>query len=166
MILFDFAQPGKVEQWASANDVVMGGVSSGMLERTDGGAVFHGVVRLENGGGFASVRSFSGTRDLRGHDGIEIRVRGDGKRYKLNLRNEASPDALLYTAAFDTRAGDWVDVRLAFREFLPRFRGRVVPEAPLLDRSRIVGLGLMISDRQGGAFRMEIARIAVYPDAA
>ena len=57
-MLYDFSSEGAVEEWISINDVVMGGISTGGLERTpEGTAVFSGNVSLERNGGFASVRS-------------------------------------------------------------------------------------------------------------
>ncbi len=90
-------------------------------------------------------------------------MRGDGQRYKLNLKTDTYFDGLLYRVAFATRAGEWQTVRLPFSEFQPSFRGRVVSDAPPLDSSRIASVGLMISDRQAGPFRLEVASISAYP---
>jgi hypothetical protein len=53
---------------------------------------------------------------------------------------------------------------LPFSEFVPTFRGRTVPGAPPLDLSRVVTVGLMISDKQAGPFRLEIAWIKAVAD--
>ena len=55
--LFDFTTPGDVDGWRAVNDTVMGGVSSGELGWSDGMLVFTGELSLDNGGGFASMRS-------------------------------------------------------------------------------------------------------------
>jgi len=165
MMIFDFRGAGAadvVSNWYPIDDVVMGGVSSSRLEPGDGAAVFHGRVSLENNGGFASVRSQAAPRDLGGYNGIALRVLGDGHRYKLNLRNDGALDGILYRAAFTPPAGIWREVRLPFREFVPTFRGRLVPDAPPLDLSRITTFGLMISDKQSGTFRLEVDRIEAY----
>jgi NADH dehydrogenase [ubiquinone] 1 alpha subcomplex assembly factor 1 len=53
--------------------------------------------------------------------------------------------------------GAWCDVRLPFARFEAVFRGFTVPGHPPLDRSAIRTFGLMISGRQAGPFRLELA---------
>jgi monofunctional biosynthetic peptidoglycan transglycosylase len=130
----------------------------------DGVGVFAGELSLERGGGFASVRRHDQPVDLSACDAIELRVRGDGKRYKLNLRTSGDFDGVVYQAAFETGAGTWQTVRLALASFAPRFRGRPVPGT--LDPTHVSSLGLLISDGQAGPFRLELATITVGPHAA
>jgi hypothetical protein len=141
----------------------MGGVSSGGAEITgDRTLLFSGEVSLENSGGFASIRSVAREWDLGAYDGIEIRVRGDGKRYKLNLKTGSEFDGVMYRVPFETVEGEWRTLRFPFSDFVPSFRGRTVPDAPPLDPARIVTFGFLISDKQEGSFRLEIARIGAY----
>jgi monofunctional biosynthetic peptidoglycan transglycosylase len=95
---------------------------------------------------------------------LELRIRGDGRRYKTNLKTDLRADGVLYRAVFETREDEWQTLRLPFEEFLPTLRGRSVREAPPLDLSCVNSVGLMISDRQAGPFRLEIARIEAYSD--
>jgi hypothetical protein len=149
----------------AVHDVVMGGVSSGGIERTEHGSMlFEGVVSLENNGGFASIRSKPEEWNLDAHDGIVIRLRGDGKRYKLNLRTDSSFDGILYRVPFETREGEWQELRFPFSDFVASFRGRAVPDAPPLDPARIVSFGFLISDKQEGPFRLEITQIGAYAE--
>lgn len=60
-------------------------MSSSTLKLQEGGAVFSGMLILE-GGGFCGTRASNVNADLSGYDGIRLRVKGDGNRYKLNLR--------------------------------------------------------------------------------
>jgi len=79
-ILFDFQTATNHSAWQIVNDDVMGGVSTSRFQiLTTGGAVFSGVVSLENNGGFASVRSQPVRADLTGCDSFLLRVRGDGR---------------------------------------------------------------------------------------
>ena len=55
--LFDFTTATNSTAWQIVNDDVMGGVSTSRFQVRTNGAVFSGVVSLENNGGFASVRS-------------------------------------------------------------------------------------------------------------
>ena len=161
-LLFYFSAPGSVASWNPINDGVMGGVSQSQLRFDPAGhAVFCGHVSFENNGGFASVRCQS--CDLGRKDVIAyvLEVRGDGKRYKLNLRTDNSFDGVNYQAYFDPPAGSWTSCRLASADFLPSWRGRVVADAPPLDTARVQQVGLMIADRQEGPFALDVRAIAV-----
>ena len=158
MLLGDFHDPDEAARWSSTDDVVMGGQSSSAMLAGDGVGVFAGELSLESGGGFASVRRRQQVVDLSACDALELHVRGDGKRYKLNLRASVSFDGVVYQAAFATQPGTWLTVKLPLSAFEPRFRGRLV--AGTLDRARVASLGLLISDRQAGAFRLELSSIA------
>jgi len=159
LVVIDFgeAQPA----WSAVDDVVMGGISrSGLAVTDDATGVFAGEVSLENNGGFASVRARVGPLDLTAYDHLELRVRGDGQRYRLRLRTDPGLDGVAYQAAFAPTAGAWQTVRLPLAAFEPTFRGRsLTGQAAPLDRSRIHQIGLMIADRQAGPFRLEIATI-------
>jgi len=157
MLLADFKDPDEASRWRSTDDVVMGGRSSSAMHAGDQVGVFAGELSLERGGGFASVRRRDQIVDLSAYDAIELRVRGDGKRYKLNLRTSDDFDGIVYQAAFETQAGTWQTVRLALPAFAPRFRGRPVPGT--LDLTHVSSLGLLISDGQASLFRLEVATI-------
>jgi hypothetical protein len=116
-------------------------------------------VSLENNGGFASVRSLPAKHELAGGDAFVIRVRGDGRRYKFTARTDRSFDSAIYQLAFATKKGEWVEHRLPLREFVATFRGRVLPGEPPLDAARIASVGFLISEKQAGPFRLEIAWI-------
>ena len=149
--------------WASIDDGVMGGRSaSRAVVGADGTLLFVGEVSLDNNGGFASIRSAALQHDLSGAAGIVLRVRGDGKRYRLNLRTDSGFDGVQYQAAFTTLDGVWQEVRLGLAAFEPRFRGRLVPDAPVLDPARIRSFGLLISDRQAGPFKLEVDTITTW----
>lgn len=149
--------------WAAIDDAVMGGRSrSAFTETAEGTAVFRGLVSDENNGGFASVRSRPLGLDLSGRDGLRLRVRGDGKRYKLCVKNDAAFDGVVYQSAFEARPAAWQTVDLPFAGFVPTYRGRRLDGEPPLDSSRIATLGFMVSDRQVGPFRLEIASLEAY----
>ena len=165
--IYDFTDPEAAGDWVAIHDVVMGGISSGRVEATAAGSMlFEGVVSLENNGGFASIRSGPRLRDLGAYDGMLIRFRGDGNRYKLNLKIDSSFDGIMYRVSFDTIGGEWQELRFPFSEFSASFRGRFVPDAPPLDPRRIATIGLLISDKQAGPFRMEVAWIGAYGEAS
>lgn len=158
MLLADFHDANEAARWRPTDDVVMGGQSSSAMLAGDGVGIFAGELSLERGGGFASVRRREQVVDLSACDAIELRVRGDGKRYKLNLRTSDSFDGVVYQAAFETQPGTWLTAELSLADFAPRFRGR--PASGMLDRAHVSSLGLLISDRQSGPFRLEVEAIA------
>ncbi len=158
-LVFDFSTLTKANVWQVVNDDVMGGVSSSRFEVTNGLAVFRGEVSLENNGGFASVRSLPAKHELAGCDAFVIRVRGDGRRYKFTARTDRSFDSAIYQLAFATKKGKWEELRLPVRDFVPTFRGRALSSEPPLDPARVTSLGFLISDKQDGPFRLEIAWI-------
>jgi NADH dehydrogenase [ubiquinone] 1 alpha subcomplex assembly factor 1 len=159
-ILFDFQTATNHPAWQIVNDDVMGGVSTSQFQvLTNGGAVFSGTVRLENNGGFASVRSSPARENLAGLEAFVVRARGDGRRYKFTVRTESDFDTPIYQSAFRTRRGEWEEHRLAFEDFVPTFRGRVLTDVPALDPAKVVSVGFLISDQQEGRFQLEVAWI-------
>jgi len=159
-ILFDFEAGCQSSGWVEINDGVMGGVSSSDFSLLPGlGAVFSGDVSLDNGGGFASVRSPPVDQDLSGFVSFALRVRGDGRRFKFNARTDSRLDPPVYQHAFETTRGAWQEHRLGFAQFIPSFRGRVLSNAPRMNPARIASLGFLIAGQQSGPFRLEIAWI-------
>lgn len=159
-MIFDFPAAAPLPAWEVVNDGVMGGVSISQFQvLPKGGAVFSGTVRLENSGGFASVRSPTVREPLTGCTAFVLRVRGDGQRYKFGVRSGAGFGTPLYQCAFLTKQGEWEEHRLAIGDFVPTFRGRVLTDVPPLDPAKVTTLGFLIADRQAGPFRLEIAWI-------
>ncbi|XP_056171566.1 protein HIGH CHLOROPHYLL FLUORESCENCE PHENOTYPE 173, chloroplastic isoform X2 [Syzygium oleosum] len=167
--------------WGALDDVVMGGVSeSTYMMDTNGGenggptGIFRGVVSTANNGGFTSIRTknFTVAEDLSAYDGLELRLNGDGRRYKLIVRTSRDWDTVGYTAGFDTVGGLWQSVCLPFSSLRPIFRARTVTDAPPFDPSSIVSLQLMFSKFEydgklnptfvEGAFQLPISNIRAY----
>lgn len=155
--LFDFEVATNSPAWEVVNDDVMGGVSTSQFQvLTNGCALFSGTVRLENNGGFASVRSTPVRENLTGLTAFVLRVRGDGRRFKFSVRTGAGFDTPLYQSSFMTKPGEWEEHRLAFSDFAPTFRGRVLTDVPPLNPAKVNSVGFNISDKQAGPFRLEI----------
>mmetsp|Transcript_38844 Transcript_38844/g.96310 ORF Transcript_38844/g.96310 Transcript_38844/m.96310 type:complete len:341 (-) Transcript_38844:206-1228(-) len=193
LVLFDFtaASPdSNPEQfarvWGELSDVVMGGQSSGAatvvsIPAADGGrcAKLSGVVEGE-GGGFVSMRTrnFITPLDLEDYDGLKMRVRGDGRRYKLILRDTEDFFALSYHAPFNTVEGEWTDLELLFSDaFTPVLRANAVKKGESdyrdLNAGRIYSLQLMMSKYElgmselnptfaSGPISLEVTSIAAY----
>ncbi|MBO3457523.1 CIA30 family protein [Aetokthonos hydrillicola Thurmond2011] len=178
-LLFDFTNPSTElkNSWGAVDDVVMGGVSQSSIQLVDNTALFAGNVSTANSGGFASVRTknFTPPFNLSGYQGIELRVKGDGKRYKFLLRTETQWDSLAYSYSFDTVANTWIDVRVPFTDLIPVFRAKTVKDCPPIDASKIVALQLMLSKFEydgglnntfsPGGFALQVESIKGYGDA-
>lgn len=178
--LFDFAKADLDVQaiWGALDDVVMGGVSESGMRKADSVALFTGNVSTANSGGFASVRTrnFEPPFDLSGWDGIRLRVKGDGNRYKFILRNSSGWDSVAYYYSFDTVANEWLTVDVPFSQFIPTFRARTVDDAPPLNPAQICSLQFMLSKFEHdsglnphfspGEFQLAIAQITAYSTAS
>jgi hypothetical protein len=128
-MLFDFRRAANLEQtWGAVDDVVMGGVSQSQVTASPEGAIFAGVVSTQNSGGFASVRTrnFNPPLNLSATTTIELRVKGDGNRYKFLLRSENSWDSAAFSHGFDTVAGEWMTVSVPLATLVPTFRAKTV----------------------------------------
>jgi monofunctional biosynthetic peptidoglycan transglycosylase len=138
----------------------MGGVSRGGAKLIDGSLHFRGVLSLENNGGFSSIRSGGPTRDLSAVKVIVLRVKGDGRTYRLQLATNAEfrRSRISYQAEFPTKAGEWTEVAVPLAALVPQFRGQKL-SGPPLDRTRIEEIGLSLADGNPGSFALEIAWI-------
>ena len=174
--LFDFAKtPDLAGRWRSLNDGVMGGVSDGVvrMRMSDSGeshATFEGTVRLENNGGFSSVRtSFGSGIDLSQFSGFYLDVRpGDetsaGKEYLLVVKDdEAMTTQVNFKAKFCTgkRLGAWERVEVPFAAFdRPERMGRAVMRGALRTEA-VCEVGFMVLKGEGnvGAFALDVREV-------
>lgn len=164
-VLMDFNSEGE-PAWVAVNDGVMGGVSEGRVARRDGRMQFTGDVSLENNGGFASTRTRGRQYDLSAYEGFVVRLRGDGKKYDFTVRTDLFIPGGYYRFGFETRAGEWQDVRMPFDTFRATSFGRDVAGAPAMNTGDIRSVGFIISDKQTGEFALEVEEIAVYGGAS
>lgn len=155
LVLFDGADPETrdsfPERWGTIDDWIVGGcsLSSVQLLRTqDAGLVldWHGDTSAASGLCWASARTkdASPAYALTPFDGILLRVRGDGQRYKLALRCEQGLMAPTWEAAFDTIRDEWTTVRLPFASFVP-FGWRHSGPDSRLRLHHVTGMQLLIS---------------------
>lgn len=148
--------------WQTVNDNVMGGRSKGDFRKTDRGTLlFSGATSLRNNGGFSSIRSRRQSLDLTGFDGIEVRVRGDGRTYKVSLRTSSTSRRVAYWAELPTVAGEWQVSRIPFDAWVPTSFGRKL-RGPALGVASINSVGFMVYDKKAGSFSLEVDRIAAY----
>ncbi|MGB3402334.1 MAG: CIA30 family protein [Microcoleaceae cyanobacterium] len=148
-LIFDFTKPSEdlKETWGALDDVVMGGVSESSIRIIPGGALFTGNVSTENSGGFVSVRSrnFEPSLNLSQYKGIDLRVKGDGKRYKFIIRNEQKWDSVAYCYSFDTVNNIEMTIRIPFDQLIPVFRAKTLKNEQPFDPTEIYSFQLMLS---------------------
>lgn len=156
----------------------MGGVSESEIQLVDGTALFTGNVSTANSGGFASVRTrnFEPPFNLVGYEGVELRVKGDGKRYKFLIRTETKWDGVAYSYSFDTVSNSWISVRIPFTELIPVFRAKTLKDFPAIDLSKIYSFQLMLSKFEydgelnprfsPGSFTLQVESIQAYSSAS
>ncbi|MGD1918405.1 MAG: CIA30 family protein [Pleurocapsa sp.] len=175
-LIFDFTNPDVQikETWGAVDDVVMGGVSQSNIRLTDNKAIFSGIVSTDNNGGFASVRTrnFDVPLNLSDYEGIELKVTGDGKRYKFITRCEGKWDGVGYCYSFDTVYNFPTTIRIPFKDLVPVFRAKTVSEATQLDASKIYSMQLMLSKFEydgklnpkfeAGSFTLQVESIKAY----
>lgn len=174
-ILFDYTQAATpvADVWGTLDDVVMGGVSESQVNQTPDGLRFGGTLSTANSGGFTSIRTrnFDPPLDLSQWTGVELRVRGDGNRYKFFLRSETRWDGVAHAQSFDTQADAWQTIRLPFSAFRAVFRAKTIADQPL-DTTHIHALQLMLSKFEydkalnphftPGSFELTVQSIGVY----
>lgn len=161
--LFDFFNASETEQWEVVNDNVMGGVSKGGASLTeDSCLLFSGSISLENNGGFASIRSEPTDFDLKGFNGIRIRVKGDGRTYQFRLRADRNLDGIAFKHEFETINDTWIELDLPFASFVPTFRGRTLTDVKPLEAAHIRQLGFLLADKKTGPFNLTVNNIVAF----
>ncbi|MCS3645161.1 CIA30 family protein [Salinibacter ruber] len=162
LMLFTF-DGADAAPWRVENDGVMGGRSEGFVEVADGTLVFTGEVVTE-GGGFTSVRAAS-RADLSGYDGIELRVRGGGRTFELDVDDGTRSRGREVSRRGPVPTRDaWTTVRVPFDSLEETAYGEPVRVDPL-DRSAVQSIGIYIIDGQDGPFRLEVDWIRAYREA-
>jgi len=161
--IFDFSSPKTSGQWRVINDVVMGGVSkSSMKLNAKGDAKFSGTLSPDNNGGFASVRAYVENNDLEDFTGVIIKTKGDGNIYSLRFRTDQNFDGVSYQAKFKSDNSEWIEHKIPFKDFIPTYRGRTVPNKPELKSDDIRQIGILIADKQWGDFELDVKWVKFY----
>jgi len=159
VLLFNF-DDSTDKNWTVVNDGVMGGRSKGYREISDGILRFDGTL-VTRGGGFTSVWTARRV-DLSGFDGLEMRVRGNGRSFEVEVN-----DGRRYgwrnvsrRIAFETTE-EWRIVRAPFTDLRSTVFGEPV-DVPPIDLESVGRFGFYILDGIDGAFWLEVDSIRAY----
>ena len=153
---------GMSVSWFSINDNVMGGVSRGEARVTDNGTLsFAGQLSLANNGGFSSVRTRLDGYSLSGYDGLQLRVRGDGRQYRFLAGGPERRATWQQSFRADT---EWRTVTIPFDQMEMSIRGWSPPSYPRISGERIQSIGLLIGDKNEQPFALEVDWIRGYRD--
>lgn len=157
MTLLDFTSTNNISNWYVLTDNVMGGISeSSFYINDDKIGVFKGKVRLENNGGFSSLRFRCGKTVLEGKKKVCIHLKGDGKTYQFRLKKESS-DKHSYITKFDT-SGKWETIEISLKNLYPSFRGKKRNLAPFLG-NQLEEFGFLIGNKKEETFQLLLKRI-------
>ncbi len=164
--LVAFDVQGKELKWEFLGDKVMGGQSDGIVVSDEQGyGHFCGTVRLDNGGGFASAKAdLPNPVDASCYTGIELLARGDGKTYKVGLRNSTNRRSVVYQQSFTPDTEQWSRIRLPFSDFIPTWRGRTLTGAEPLKTGQLASVSLFVSGRQAGEFHLRMQNWVLFLD--
>jgi hypothetical protein len=149
-------------RWRIVNDDVMGGLSSSKAIVKDDKIVFAGNVSLENNGGFASLRSPVKDYNFEKFVGLEIKIKGDGKRYSFSMKETTYFNGYFYTSTFETKKDEWIVVQIPFDQLKLYYFGQETNSNKKIPLNNIKEISLLIGDKQAGEFKAEIDYIMLY----
>lgn len=150
------------DQWRIVNDGVMGGLSSSKAVIKDDKIFFSGNVSLEKNGGFASLGSPVKDYNLENFSGIEIKIKGDGKRYSVLMKETSYFSGYFFTCSFETKKNDWTILQIPFDRFKLYYFGKDISSGKKVPLSKIKEILLLIGDKQEGSFEAEIDYVKLY----
>ncbi|NRD72662.1 CIA30 family protein [Shewanella sp. VB17] len=153
--MLDFTQQNEITYWRMTDDAVMGGKSKGNISFDQGHGLFVGHISLENNGGFSSV-SRSIAPLLKDVETVTVDIKGDGHTYQLRMMVNLDGYRLAYKHEFDTVIDHREKLIFTLADFQACFRGRLIPNAPLLKSDDILEIGFLITKKQAGKFCLSI----------
>jgi len=156
-VLYNFKNSGTLQNWTVVDDGVMGGLSKGNLKLSEeGSAVYFGNVSTDNNGGFSSLRYQFELRDVSNFKTVSLRLKGDGKSYQFRIRSNKG-QYYSYVSKFNT-TGEWETVVIAFKDFIPQFRGNVL-DMPNFEGETMQEVAFLIGNKVMESFQLEIESI-------
>ena len=147
--------------WEVINDSVMGGLSVGTAQRVKHALIFSGTLSTENNGGFTSVyrKLPQLPEDV---TSVNIRIKGDGNRYRLRMRSQVMGDQIAYQIEFATHPDRLETLSFNLADFKASFRGRIVDNVSQLKAGTISHFGFLIAAKQPTDFSLSTYAVEFY----
>lgn len=157
-LTFDFGTDcAECEDWFVVLDGVMGGRSTGVLEKKTNSYVLSGTISLENNGGFASIRTSYRDYDLSGYTAIRIRYRSMGQDFGFTLNKYRQFWLPNYKVNLPVSNGKWVEKRFELKDFDTYRLGRKTGGNPdIEDLSNIIRLGFISNTKAATVYSFEV----------
>ncbi|MGX5174376.1 CIA30 family protein [Aliikangiella sp. IMCC44653] len=156
--IIDFTQSAELARWFVINDEVMGGRSSGQLQSDHQRGIFSGEISLDNNGGFSSVYRKLDQLELE-FSQVSIDIEGDGQAYQLRMVTNIEGYRVDYKREFKTQRGKRQSLNFVLDDFKATFRGRLIPNAPVLNSTKVRAVGFLINKNLAGDFALRINQI-------
>ncbi|NNE26310.1 MAG: CIA30 family protein [Saprospiraceae bacterium] len=155
--IYNFDKQSDPSDWRILDDGVMGGLSQGRFFINDEGyGIFKGKVRLENNGGFSSVRFEPHNIQVTDQTTIKIKLKGDGKKYQFRIRsNPREYHSYIYN--FQT-SGVWETIEINLADMYPSWRGRRL-NMDNFSTGPISEIGFLIGNKKPESFELQIDNI-------
>ena len=157
----DLSDKSEIANWRVLLDGVMGGRSTGVRYAEDGAMTFKGEINT-NGGGFSSLRRSMRPGMIGGAGSLDMRVKSDGRAYKLTFRTNASRWGRSVSYQLDipqTPKGKWTDLTLPLDGFRTSIFGRSVRAKPF-DPKDVREMGIILADGIDGPFEFNLKSLA------
>ena len=165
-LLYDFSAPSTYDHFTITTDrVLRDGRTTATFSRKlyEGFAagVFSGLLDGGSGsGGFASVRTKPEGRvhSLRAYAALELRVKGDGRPYILNVKCADFPAEALWQTRLVAPAGVWRTLAVPWEDMMLTRRGKVELVQERVNSDAVDGVGILVADGGdgGGPFKLEV----------
>lgn len=168
LTLFQF--PGDCEKMIVGSDADYKPASTStvsVVPHSEDGVSFARFSGKTAGDGYAALRSkveassFYGvpTTDVSPYKFLTLRLRGDARRYFINLQTESYLETDLYQHRLFLTApgtGEWEDVTLKWNDFTLTNNGQIQENQVAMDKYRMKTVGISVLDRLPGKFELDI----------
>lgn len=189
-VLFKFRDEGDLDQWFTVDDNMNGGRSVIELATSKGGRLhmkgtldgtpsyYNSKARPWDGVGFAGIRSYPFKKvwndfeivdtpiDLNLYHQLELRVRGDGRTYRVQFHfqnyawSKAEDATNIWVAHLYTRGGPyWERVKIPFNRFYSTKKGMLARNFHRPIMGRFSAMSIFPHDNIPGDFSLEVDSI-------
>jgi len=167
--LITFDNPEVFDSWKLVSDDVYGGKSNGKFyfDQNSKKGVFEGHLSLEcppglTRSGFIAVTSPEGLipDEIEEYDTLRIKIKGDGRIYTCNIKQESKIPNQLFQSYFTTIADKWTDLDIPFDQFFLTSDGMLQEMNQRFVWRNIENIGFLLGQRKEGPFRIEFESIS------